>query len=345
MGDSRELGPHPKADGEPPGLLSGFRFGPGGDASAISDIAAIEASGDGWRWLHINLADQRCRAWLGTLSGIPKPDLDFLQSSDDAQQLAATDESVRGTLFDTIYTFDGKSEDFGFLRFVMTERMLVTGRRQAMHSAEMVRRQIEAGRRFATPVDLMRALVDEIANGIDTIVDGLAGEIDAIEDALLKDRMEDERKRLGRVRLMTVRIHRRLNGLRSLFRRMSGDHASAMAERLRRDAGHFVQRFDEIDHDVVELRDRARLLQDEITIKLAEQTNRNLHILSVVTALLLPPTLVTGLFGMNVEGLPFAGSPYGFWWVATVAFAVAAGSAWILGLLGMFGRGRSAGSR
>jgi zinc transporter len=137
---------------------------------------------------------------------------------------------------------------------------------------------------------------------------------------------------------MTVRIHRRLNGLRSLFRRMSADHSAGMAERLRGDAGHFVQRFDEIDHDVVELRDRARLLQDEITIKLAEQTNRNLHILSVVTALLLPPTLVTGLFGMNVEGLPFTGSPHGFWWVAGMALAVAAVAAWILGLMGMFGK-------
>lgn len=339
MGDSRDLGPHPKADGEPPGLLSGFRFGPGGEATPLSDIAPSDADGGDWSWLHINLADQRCRGWLPALAGVPKLDLDFLLTSDDVQQLAATDESVRGIVFDTIYTFDGKSEDFGFLRFVMTDRLLVTGRRQAMQSAEMVRRQVEAGRRFASPVDLMRAIVDEIGNGIDAIVDALAGEIDAIEDSLLRDRMEDERKRLGRVRLMTVRIHRRLNGLRSLFRRMAADHSAGMAEKLRGDAGHFVQRFDEIDHDVVELRDRARLLQDEITIKLAEQTNRNLHILSVVTALLLPPTLVTGLFGMNVEGLPFTGSAQGFWWVAAVALGVAGIAAWILGLMGMFGRG------
>jgi zinc transporter len=339
MGDSRELGPHPKVDGDPPGLLSGFRFAADGKAASLSDLAAIEMPPDGWCWLHINLADQRCRGWLGTLPGIPKLDLDFLQSSDDVQQLTASDESLRGIIFDTVYTFEGKSEDFGFLRFVMTDRMLVTGRRQAMQSAEMVRREIEGGRRFASPVDLMRALVEEIGNGIDMIVDGLATEIDAIEDALLRDRMDDERKRLGRVRLMTVRIHRRLNGLRSLFRRMAGDHTAEKAERLRKDAGHFVQRFDEIDHDVVELRDRARLLQDEITIKLAEQTNRNLHILSVVTALLLPPTLVTGLFGMNVEGLPFTGSPVGFWWVAALALAVAGAAGWILGMLGMFGQG------
>ncbi|MBL0402661.1 hypothetical protein JKG68_01620 [Microvirga aerilata] len=41
--------------------------------------------------------------------------------------------------------------------------------------------------------------------------------------------------------------------------------------------------------------DRARLLQDEINLKIASQTNSQLLILSVLTALLVPPTLVTGL--------------------------------------------------
>ena len=37
------------------------------------------------------------------------------------------------------------------------------------------------------------------------------------------------------------------------------------------------------------------------------KTNRHLYILSIMTAFLLPPTLVTGFFGMNTGGLPFAG--------------------------------------
>ena len=46
--------------------------------------------------------------------------------------------------------------------------------------------------------------------------------------------------------------------------------------------------------------------------KLAEQTNRHLFVLSVVTALLLPPTLVVGVFGMNMDNLPLISSPHGF---------------------------------
>ena len=55
--------------------------------------------------------------------------------------------------------------------------------------------------------------------------------------------------------------------------------------------------------------------------KLAERTNRHLYVLSMITALLLPPSLVAGLFGMNLPGLPFAHSTHG------LAFALSLGVA------------------
>ena len=56
---------------------------------------------------------------------------------------------------------------------------------------------------------------------------------------------------------------------------------------------------------------RARFFHDEIDAKLASETNRQLYILSALTAAFLPPTLVAGLFGMNFEGLPWSGSVLG----------------------------------
>jgi zinc transporter len=41
-------------------------------------------------------------------------------------------------------------------------------------------------------------------------------------------------------------------------------------------------------------------------------TNNHLHLLSIVTTLFLPPTLVTGLFGMNTKGPPFTENEHGF---------------------------------
>jgi zinc transporter len=71
------------------------------------------------------------------------------------------------------------------------------------------------------------------------------------------------------------------------------------------------------------LQARTRLLQDELMAKLTEQSNQLLYILSVMTAVLLPMTIISGLFGMNVGGLPLVDTPHGFWVVTAISVVIA----------------------
>ena len=162
------------------------------------------------------------------------------------------------------------------------------------------------------------------------MVEELAAEIDSIEDTILKEGDRDDRIRLGRARLTTVRVHRRLNGLRGLFRRAAGTSADGLMTSFRAAAGTLTQRLDELDHEVIELRDRARLLQEELGARVAEQTNRHLRLLAVLTAVFLPPTLIAGLFGMNLAGAPFSSSSVGFW--LSVGVTALSSAATLLGL-------------
>ena len=71
------------------------------------------------------------------------------------------------------------------------------------------------------------------------------------------------------------------------------------------------------------VQDRARLLQDEIAARSASRTNRQLYVLSLLTALFLPATFITGLFGINVKGLPWVESDLGAEFVALSCIAAA----------------------
>jgi zinc transporter len=86
------------------------------------------------------------------------------------------------------------------------------------------------------------------------------------------------------------------------------------------------------------MRDRAFLLQEEVTLKIAEQTNRHLQLLAVITALLLPATLITGIFGMNVKGLPLTDSETGFLSSMLLLVGSSMLAFVILKRLGVFGR-------
>ena len=80
---------------------------------------------------------------------------------------------------------------------------------------------------------------------------------------------------------------------------------------------HYVEELDE-------LHGRAEVAHDLIDSRLAQQLNRRMFLLSVLAGVILPPTLVTGLLGVNVGGLPGADSEWAFPVVCVVLLALAA---------------------
>jgi zinc transporter len=321
-----------------PGLIWGFRGGSDGACTPIAGDRVPELPVTGWVWLHLNLADQRARTWLASSPLVPRDAVETLLSTDDTQLFAPASDRFVGVVFDIAHGFSRDSDDFGHLRFVLDERILVSGRRRPLNSVEAVRREMETGRRFNATTDILQAIVDQLSTGLDKFVAELAVEVDSIEDSILGELDRDERQRLGRLRLATVRIHRHLNGLRAVLRRAGSDAGVGVAGLVRTSLAGLLQRLEEVDHDVVEVRDRARLLQEEITLKLAEQTNRHLHVLSILTALLLPPALVAGLFGMNLGGMPFLAGGHGFWWAVAVALLTSGIALWVLRRMGVLRR-------
>lgn len=71
---------------------------------------------------------------------------------------------------------------------------------------------------------------------------------------------------------------------------------------------------------------------------IADQTNEIVRVLTVFSAILLPLTLVSGIFGMNFVEIPLAENPLGFW-ITVGAMAVGAIALWIY-----FGRRRFVGT-
>jgi zinc transporter len=319
-----------------PGLVWAFRIHDDGSAGMLPLDQAIEHRHDGWLWLHLNLADLRAVAWVRS-ANLPAAATELLLSRDTHQQLHAAEGAIYGLFADLVQGIEGCGEDVGHLRFVMSERLLISGRRRALSSVALARDTIAAGgRRLPHVAALLELIVEHVGDAMDRLADGLASELDHIEDGLALRTHGVERARLSRVRRTAVKLHRQLSGLRVLFHRLERQGMDDLKPQLRVAAGRLAQRLDALDHEVMETRDRARLLQEEITALAAEETNRHLYVLSILTTLVLPPTLVTGVFGMNIKGLPFADIEEGFLWVSAVMVASALAVFLLLRRIGAF---------
>lgn len=319
------------------GIVWAYRFRADGTAELIPNEDADRAlaiHGEGWIWVHLGLADTRCRSWIAQA---PISDLarEVLAGPDRHLRLDVLGHEIVGVVPDLHQEFAETSDDLVRLRFVMTERMLITARQRPVHSVETTRRAIDSGKRFPSAISFLDAVVDEFADAVGRMAERLGDELDLVEDHVMHDTPGDDRHRLGRIRLQSVRVHRQLAQLKSMFIRMEPRIAAENAE-VGAAIRALAQKLEAIDHEAAGLHERARLLLDELAGRMTEVTNRRLFALSILTACLLPPTLVTGFFGMNTKDLPFQNTDGGTWWAALVAAAAAGLCYWALRRLRAF---------
>ncbi|MGE3877025.1 MAG: CorA family divalent cation transporter [Parvibaculaceae bacterium] len=294
-----------------PGFVCAYRFNSDGTARKLDekDIdAQLTTPAGEWLWLHLNFIDQRCARWLFRTGRLSALAIDFIEHLPSYQTIDSLGTETIGSITELRHDFAGDTHESCRLHFLLADRLLVTLRAKPVRSVEMIRRQLDAGRSMAAPAQLLLAFFFHYAQGVESVLHDLAAEIELIEDRVLDERVSDERQRAVIVRREAAMLHRQQRNLRRVLAEASrtnppfpGDLSELLDLHL-----HLHQEFEQIEQ-------RARLFHDEIDAKLAAETNRQLYRLSVLTALFLPPALVAGLFGMNLDGLPWAGAPHGFW--------------------------------
>ncbi len=257
--------------------------------------------------------------------------------ADEHQQLHVKDDCLYGIFADLVCGLEGITEEIGFLHFAMTDRLMVSGRRNKLNAVDATRKALRNGYRAANPPALLDMIMEQMVDAVDHYAESLARELDHIEEKVLTGEIAEGRQVIGRIRRTTVRLHRQLVNQRALMQRFELDLGPASPFGPKLATGRLSQRLDWLDAEIVSLRDRAQLLQEEVSIKTAEQTNRNLHLLAVVTTIFMPATLIAGIFGMNVGGLPFAGSD-GFWWSMAILIGASAVVYWLLKRSGILSR-------
>jgi zinc transporter len=327
--------------------------GPAGDHGVFTWVYAFDTQGkgveipadsslvldnpsDGFIWVHVNLADQRARSWLQKQAAIPEEAGRMLGDVAEHQHIEQANRLIWGTIFDFVLELEGVGDTVGHLRFALGERFLVTARRHPLQSADATRREIEAGRRIEAPVALLEAVVDRIIDTMAKTIGGHLETLNQIEDRILDDEMHDERLRLVPIRRITARLHRQLTSMRAIFHRFELRSFQQQPETVRIAAARLVQRIDSIYEELHATQDRARLLTEEMSAQIANETNRNLSVLTGVTMLMLPPTLITGMFGMNVKGLLFGDDELGFAYALLMCLVTSLAMYFLVRKLGIF---------
>jgi zinc transporter len=243
---------------------------------------------------------------------LPQAFYDSLHEAVPSTRLEQDESSLVAVIHDVHYEGEFDSAKVSSLSACLGPRLLVSARLRPLRSVEKLRASVRNGMGFRSSAELLAQLMREQANVLVDIVRQSTIRVDAIEDSLLTGLVASSRRDLGAMRRALVRLRRLLAPEpAALFRLLSKPPQWVRDEDLQdlRQAG---EEFSTAVTDSVELTERVRLLQEELSAAVNEQTNRTLFVLTLVTVLALPINLVTGLLGMNVGGIPFGDQPHGF---------------------------------
>ncbi len=293
-----------------PGLLWAFGGRAGGPTQRLegSDLALAIATFD-WVWIHVDLIDQRIQEWLVPLCDLPPAAVDLMGGKDAGLVFEYEDGELHGFCPDFGTDTARISNSVGRFAFSASERLLVTGRRRPLSSLYDQYGKLTRGVRFASGFDVLAAIVAEFCRAAVGQLRSAEAELDTVEDRLLEAGSDEDRARLKEVRRLALALHRPVAAMVVQLRAEVGEDEEELpgAEAF----GDMAGRLEALDQMVVHTGDRAKLLQEEIAAQLAEDSNRSLRALTVMTALLMPGTLIVGIFGMNTSGLPFEGPGWG----------------------------------
>ncbi|MBP0582107.1 transporter [Labrys sp. LIt4] len=318
------------------GLIWAYRFREGYEPEPVDprDVPAALAAEDGWLWLHFSLTDRLARDWLSSFEDLPEEVRALFLAKDEPLGLHTIDHVIFGVIADFHSELGGESDHLGRLRFALNERLVISGRRHPLRSVEEIHRAVQKGLNLPAAGRLIETIIDRFCDSVARRVAGMTDELDTAEDRVVEDMAATERVRLIEVRRMTVRVHRQLSSLCHVLRDWEERSEEADKPALPIAAERLADRLESLDHDILTLQERAKLLQDEVGARLAEETNRSLRALSILTALLLPGSLVAGIFGMNTKDLPFLETEGGFWFAILIGAAATALFYWILRRVG-----------
>jgi zinc transporter len=277
-------------------------------------------------WLHLNLSNSQIQRWLENTPLIPERVVEMIQEGVNLSRLERIeklDDCLLMVMNDFQQEFgeEGSDSSLGTLWAIVRPKLMVSLRNNPLRTTDKLRYDLRNGQlNPVSAIELFHELLDLRAEHLRTLLAHLSENMDDLEEKLLKEREFPEHENLGRIRIQCSRLRRHFSpeliALHRLLKRLPYWFSEEDKHRLNDD----LDLLSFLVQEISGLYDRAKVLQDEQAAHVAEFNAKNLQVLSVMTVIFLPMTLITGIMGMNMEDLPgLKGSFYDVMVVMAVA--------------------------
>jgi len=286
---------------------------------SLDDLAELWSREDTHFWVDLESPTDEELQRLGQIVGLDEEALDDCLHGEQQPRVDEFDDYI----FLVLYGLHGLKEqddlDPHKLAAFCGGRFLITVGRHPILSVRQVRAR--CGRH---PENLLAQGVDIVLfEIIDTMVDHYIRVIDRYEDRLeaLEERSfetdvdEEVLEEAAEVRRDVLELRRLAVAQRHLLQPVARGEYDFVSETLSQQFSHVSDHLSQVIDTVDSLRETVVSIRDNYHSGLTRRTNEIMKVLTLYAGIMLPLTLIAGIYGMNVPLWPAPNHPLSFWGV------------------------------
>ena len=169
---------------------------------------------------------------------------------------------------------------------------------------------------------LLYHILDDLFDYCFPILDKIGHKLDAVEDDMFEERAEDVVRDLSNVKQEIISYRKIIKPERSTLRLLERQIERFLPEDLELYFDDIVDASERVWDLLDNYKEVVEALEDTNESVISHRQNDVLRVLTVVTVILLPLTLITGIFGMNVH-FPGFETAEAFWAIVGFMFGLA----------------------
>lgn len=307
-----------------PGFLYSCVLDGQGGATPIDPLSQDQGiSGQGVTWIHLDVNDEASRSWLEEHSHVEPMIVDALLADETRPRSFSTHHGLLVVLRGVNTNPGQDPEDMVSVRVWIERNRIISTRRRRLLSIIDIQELLKEGIGPESAGGFLSIVVTKLADRIGDFIDDIETRVGEAEAKMATQDQTQFRQMITTLRHQIASVRRFLAPQRDALDRLYRQPGDWLSEADIRDLRDEADRITRYLEDLDLAREQTMVLREEFLGMLAQEQNARMYVLSVVAAIFLPLTFITGLLGMNVGGLPGLNSSSGFV-VSLVLMVVAA---------------------
>jgi zinc transporter len=281
----------------------------------------------GGEWLHMCIRHKETSGYLMDQVALDDLIVDALLEEDTRSRIRVRDEGIMVLLKAMHLRGEemARPEDMISMRLWLTPDRVISTREADVDPILEIAARLAKGEGPVTSGDFLGDLVEEHLDEVEAQVEMIEDDTAQIAQLIGNLELEFACRNMADTETRISGFLRHLGPQRPVLETLSTLRHPVLDDRGRARLDDGLNRLLRLLETLQSLRDQIAILNDQVSRIQDRRLNRSSYVFAAAATIFLPLGFVTGMFGVNLMGLPLEDSPQGFWILTAICLGLSVG--------------------